>query len=280
MNLAITGATSGIGAETALALAPKCKQLFLLVRNSKKGEALRDTLKSSSGTTNIEIIFCDLTDLKSEAAAADTLAQKIDHLDVLINNAGGIFPEGELTADGFETTFQVNHLGHFLLTRALMPLLLNSTAPRVINVSSEAHKAASGDLKKATSVADYKSFPVYADAKLYNILFTKSLDEKYGQRGLGAYSLHPGVVKTNFGGQHKGVFKFLLKIAQPFMISAKQGAETSIYLASEPLKNYWSGGYFNKSKPSSPSSKAIQKQLRDELWEKSAEWVQPYAPSK
>ncbi|WP_209330816.1 SDR family NAD(P)-dependent oxidoreductase [Lunatimonas salinarum] len=273
MNAVITGCTSGIGAETVKGLSTQCQRLFLLVRNEKKASILLGELPKDLPRDRFEVVYCDLEDLKSVAAAADYIGGKIATLDLLINNAGGIFPEGTITRDGFETTFQVNHLGHFLLTQKIMPLLLNAKNPRIINVSSEAHRAANPKLNQVNTAKNYSSFPAYANAKLYNILFSKSLQEKYAHEGLGAYSLHPGVVKTNFGGQFTGAFRWLIKLSQPFMISAEAGARTTLYLANSPLKDEWNGAYFNKSKPSKPSKLAHSKKLRDDLWEKSTNWV-------
>ncbi|MCC5937964.1 MAG: SDR family NAD(P)-dependent oxidoreductase [Lunatimonas sp.] len=273
MNIVITGCTSGIGAETVKGLSDKCDRLFLLVRNQKKAESLLADLPADLPKDRFEVVFCDLEDLKSVAAAADYVREKVTSLDLLINNAGGIFPKGTITRDGFETTFQVNHLGHFLLTQKLLPLLLKTPTPRIINVSSEAHRAANPKLNEVTNAANYSSFPAYANAKLYNILFSKSLQEKYGSQGLGTFSLHPGVVKTNFGGDFTGVFKLLIKLSQPFMITAKAGAQTTLFLATSAIKKEWNGAYFKKSKPVTPSKLANSKKLREDLWEKSANWV-------
>ncbi|EON75969.1 hypothetical protein ADIS_3557 [Lunatimonas lonarensis] len=277
MNVVITGGTSGIGAETVKGLAPTFERLFLLARNTEKAASLLAELTQTYPREKFEIIHCDLEDLSSVIAAAERVRLQTKTVNVLINNAGGIFPEASITPDGFETTFQVNHLGHFLLTQHLLPLLLNGTGARVINVSSEAHRAANPKFERLNATEYFSSFPAYANAKLFNILFTKSLQEKYGPQGLRAYSLHPGVVKTNFGGQHGGVFKWLLKMATPFMIDAKTGAKTSIYLATAELKDQWAGSYFRKSRPSSTSRLASSKKLRDDLWEKSAKWVAKFS---
>ncbi|MDN3688475.1 SDR family NAD(P)-dependent oxidoreductase [Cyclobacterium jeungdonense] len=267
MQLAITGATSGIGAEKAKALAPKCSRVFLLVRNEEKAKELVHSIDPSGSKDKFTIIYCDLADLKSVAAAAKTLNEATDTLDLLINNAGGIFPEKTLTEDGHELTFSANHLGHFLLTQLLMPLLINGAGGRVISVSSEAHKGASVDRKDLELIRNFSSFKAYANAKLYNILFTKSLAEKYADKKLEAYALHPGVVNTGFGNQSKGIFKILLSLFKPLMISPAKGAETGIFLATTAKVPGKNGDYFKKSKVASVSSSARSKKLRDQLWE-------------
>ncbi|HSI74727.1 MAG TPA: SDR family NAD(P)-dependent oxidoreductase [Lunatimonas sp.] len=276
MNLAITGPTSGIGVETVKALASKFNRIFLLVRSEEKAVSLIAEFFSSYDKGKFVIIPCDLGDLTSVSKAADLIKDQVDSLHVLINNAGGIFPEGKLTGDKLEQTFQINHLGHFLLTIKLMPLLENAGEAKVINVSSEAHKAAKPKLKEINDISKYSSFPAYANAKLFNILFSKSLSEKYADKGIHSYSLHPGVVKTNFGGDFSGVFKFLIKLAQPFMINAAQGAKTTVFLASTATDSLESGAYFKKSKRANPSKTAVSATLREKLWNMSQDLVKEY----
>ncbi|WP_375583598.1 SDR family NAD(P)-dependent oxidoreductase [Cyclobacterium xiamenense] len=279
MQLAITGATSGIGAETAKALAPKCSQIFLLVRNVEKARELVQRLDPLGTQKKFTIVPCDLTDLHSVARAANTLTEATDTLDLLINNAGGIFPKKKLTGDGHERTFSANHLGHFLLTVLLLPLLTHGTGGQVINVSSEAHKGAGIDPDDLELTQTYSSFKAYANAKLYNILFTKSLAEKYADQHLEAYAVHPGVVNTGFGSESKGIFKILLSLFKPLMIGPAKGAETSVFLATTAKVPGKNGAYFKKSKTASVSSKARSKKLRDRLWEYSMEQVHAYLPA-
>ncbi len=274
MNLAITGPTSGIGAETVKALNGKFDKIFLLARNKSKCQELIDELYPIGGNDKFEFIPLDLSSLDSVDNAAELLLSQAAPIHVLINNAGGIFPERLETKDGLEMTFAVNHLGHYLLTQKLLPLLEKANGAKIINVSSEAHKAAKPDFKDLQAEKAYKSFPAYANAKLFNILFTKSLAEKFSDKGIYAYSLHPGVVKTNFGNEFSGFFKWMIKLAQPFMIDAKKGAETSIYLALTPNLEKKSGAYFKKSKESKPSKLAESKRYREMLWEKSEEIIE------
>jgi NAD(P)-dependent dehydrogenase (short-subunit alcohol dehydrogenase family) len=276
MKIAITGATSGIGAETLKGLIHQDNKIFLLARNRQKAEDLIASLPLLY-TDQVEFIEMDLTDFSSIVLAADTLNKKTDTLDLLINNAGGIFPERKTTKDGFELTFASNHLGQFLLTQKLIPTLLKSKKPKVIAVSSEAHRMGKVDLNDIQAQkAGYSSFQVYANVKLFNILFTKSLVDIFGPKGLQAYALHPGVVKTNFGKEGNGMFNFFWKLASPFMISAKEGAETTLYLAKTEIDPQSNGSYFKKSKINTPSSLARSTAKREALWDVSMKLISPW----
>lgn len=173
----ITGGTSGIGKETVLVLAKKGHAVYMLVRDTVKGEEVRKEVVAESNNQEIYVIHCDLANLKSVKNAAEVLKVKLFAINVLINNAGGIVNERELSKDGFEMTFAINHLGHFLLTMLLMPLLERGQA-RIINVSSEAHKMGRPDFDDLQSEKKYSSVKAYGNAKLFNIYFTKSLAER------------------------------------------------------------------------------------------------------
>jgi NAD(P)-dependent dehydrogenase (short-subunit alcohol dehydrogenase family) len=271
-TIVITGATSGIGKETAIALAKKDYAVYMLVRDLVKGENLRKQIISETKNDNIYVLYCDLANLKTVKAAADTLKQKLFAINVLINNAGGIFAERELSADGFEMTFAINHLGHFLLTMCLMPLLEKGHA-RIINVSSEAHRVGKPDFNNLRSGKDYSSFKAYGTAKLFNIYFVKSLAERYKSKGITAFALHPGVVDTAFGNGLSGLGNVMMFLARPFMISAKAGAQTTIYLASAPNLDSKSGLYFKKQKVAKPAAIANDQSARDELWDLSSKFI-------
>jgi len=266
MKLAITGPTSGIGAVAFTQLTPYFNEIYLIARNESKAKKLIETL-SIKDQKKITFIYCDLTDMESVVAAAKSIQAKTGSLDVLINNAGGIFQNKEITKDGFEMSLVVNHLGHFLLTHHLMPLLLSSQSSKVISVSSEAHRAAKVDFDDLNYAhKKFSSFISYSNVKLFNILFTKSLSEKFWEKGLNAYALHPGVVKTNFGKETSGIFGFFWKLASPFMITAQEGAKTTIFLAKTNIDSLKNGSYFKKNKPVKPSSEANSKKMRERLW--------------
>jgi len=272
----ITGATSGIGEQTALALAKKDHALYLLVRNTEKGFQLKHKLEAETGNQHIFVVQCDLADMQSVNDAAEELKAKLFAINVLINNAGGIFNERELTKNGFEMTFAVNHLGHFLLTKLLMPLLEKGHA-RIINVSSDAHKAGKPAFDDLQAVQGYSSIKAYGMAKLFNIYFTKSLTEKYADKGITAFALHPGIVNTGFGAGTSGLVKALLWLARPFMISAEKGAQTSVYLATASKLDKLSGQYFIKQKVAQPAQLANDEAARNRLWEISEQLVRPFS---
>lgn len=272
----ITGATSGIGRETAMALARKDHAIYLLVRDTERGEELKHEITLATQNKNIYVIYCDLADLESVRNAAGILKSSLFAINILINNAGGIFAEREESKDGFEKTFAVNHLGHFLLVQCLIPLLEKGQA-RIINVSSEAHRMAKpnfNDLQWAKR--PYSAWKAYGTAKLFNIYFTRSLAIKYGPKGISAFALHPGLVNTGFGIGLTGMGKLLMWLARPFMISAETGALTTIYLALATRIDTKSGKYFKNKQPANPSAAATNDVGRDRLWELSMEMIEPF----
>ncbi|GAA3980591.1 SDR family oxidoreductase [Mucilaginibacter dorajii] len=262
----ITGATSGIGEETALALAKEGHALYLLVRNIIKGDELKKRLITETGNTQIYIVKCDLADLQSVKDAIAELSGKLFAINILINNAGGVFQQRELSKDRFEMTFTTNHLGHFLLTNSLMPLLQKGQA-RIINVSSEAHKMGVRQFDDLQWEQSYNAWKAYGMNKLFNIYFTQSLASKFGNTGILAFSLHPGVVSTGFWNGFKGFKKLLVGLGRSFfMISAKQGAETTVFLATAPRLDKYNGSYFKKKKVAKTSAIATDTGARDKLW--------------
>ena len=261
----ITGATSGIGKETALSLARQGHALYLLVRNTQKGDRVKQELVEQTGNKEISVVKCDLADLQSVRDAVAELSGKLFAINILINNAGGIFAERELSKDRFEMTFTTNHLGHFLLTTSLMPLLQKGQA-RIINVSSEAHKRGNPQFDDLQWEQSYNAWKAYGMNKLFNIYFTQSLASKFANTGILAFSLHPGVVSTDFWVGFKGFGKLTTMMLRPFMITAEQGAETSIFLATAPRLDKYNGGYFKKKKIAKTSAIATDTAARDKLW--------------
>lgn len=272
----ITGATSGIGKETALALAKKDHAVYMLVRDTAKGEKVKEELIALSRNKNIYIIQCDLADMQSVHDAAQLLKGTLMSVNVLINNAGGIFPDYERSRQGYEKTFAVNHLGHFLLVQRLLPLLERGQA-RIINVSSEAHRIGKprfNDLQwKKTS---YSAYAAYATAKLFNVYFTMALVGKYGPKGITAFALHPGLVRSNFGEKLTGISKTIMRLMRPFMITAQEGAETTVYLATAQRLDANSGKYFKNKKVSKLSASATNENACNRLWDISIGMARPY----
>ena len=272
----ITGATSGIGKETALALAKKDHAVYMLVRDMAKGERVKNELMALSQNKNIYVVYCDLADLQSVHDAALLLKGSLMAVNILINNAGGIFHDYEESKQGYEKTFAVNHLGHFLLVQLMLPLLERGQA-RIINVSSEAHRMGKPRLKDLQwKNSTYSAFAAYATAKLFGIYFTRSLAVKYGPKGVTAFALHPGLVSTGFGENLTGVNKTIMWLLRPFMITAEEGAQTTIYLATTQRIDANSGKYFKRNKVSNASATATDDTARNRLWDLSMEMTRQY----
>jgi NAD(P)-dependent dehydrogenase (short-subunit alcohol dehydrogenase family) len=266
-TILITGATSGIGKATAMALAGKGATLSLLVRNVDKAEKTKQEIIAATGNKNIDIQLIDLADLSSVRKAAEALKIKFKQIDILINNAGGIFKQRAETVDGFEMTFALNHLGHFLLTNLLLENLKTSPQARIINISSSAHYPGKINFDDLMAKNKYSSFKAYSQAKLANILFTKELVARLKDSNISVFALHPGVVNTGFGSDFTGVMKALLSLGQPLMIDATKGAKTTVYLATEANIENLSGKYFKKCKVTKPSAAAENPEIAKRLWQ-------------
>lgn len=263
MNLVLTGSTSGIGWETLLALLPQFDRVILPVRNLAKAEKLIQHLPQKE---KIVLINLDLSNLACVKDGAAAILSQLDAIHVLINNAGGMYPGGKRTTEGIDLSFSSNHLGQFLLFQELLPALIKGQA-KVIQVSSEAHRIAKPpeqdfSLRKSTSTV-----ASYAKVKLYNILFTNEIKNRYASEELSAYSLHPGAVRTAFGSEASPWAKGLIAFTKLFFISPKAGAATTIFLATTAKKNLKNGGYYKNKKISSPSTLARNSKLGKALWE-------------
>ncbi len=267
----ITGATRGIGLEAAKALAGMGATVVLVGRDAGRiQDALFDVCAAAPGA-QVDSLMANFNSLKSVRALARDFKARYQRLDVLLNNAGLIIDQREVTEDGFEATFAINHLAHFVLTNELRDLLVASAPSRIINVSSEAHRAAKLDFDDLQATRGYMGFRVYGNAKLANILFTKGLARRLQGTRVTANCLHPGVVATGFGHNTVGLFRHLVKLAGPFMTSAAKGARTSVYLASSPEVEGVSGEYFIRSRKAKPSRAARDEALAERLWQVSAE---------
>ncbi|WP_374950848.1 SDR family NAD(P)-dependent oxidoreductase [Mucilaginibacter sp.] len=267
----ITGATSGIGKQTALELAKKDHAIYMLVRDVDKGEKVKEQLIELTKNKSIYVVECDLADLESVRRAALLLKGSLLAIHVLINNAGGIYNECDESKQGYEMTFAVNHLGHFVLLHHLLPLLERGHA-KVINLTSEAHRFGKPRFKDMNwKSSPYSPFRAYANAKLYNIYFTRSIEAKYGPKGLTAFAAHPGIINTNFGEHLTGISKFLIGLTRPFMKSVVEGARTSVYLATTQRIDAKSGKYVKDKKVTNPSGTALDEASRNKLWQISVE---------
>ncbi|NCN04917.1 MAG: SDR family NAD(P)-dependent oxidoreductase [Spirochaetales bacterium] len=264
----ITGANSGIGYETTKALAALGWKVGMVCRNVDRGTAAAEAIRKETGNDQIHVFIADLS-LESDVLKVSSEIKKwTEVLDVLVNNAGGYFTEKSLTAEGLEYTMALNHLGYFRLTLALLPNLAENG--RIVSVASAAHRMGKIKIDELENPSTYKAFPRYGDSKLANIFFTQELAQrlKEAQLKITANCLHPGFVQTNFGVQTKPsfesrVFGFLNK---HLAISQLDGAQTSIYLASDPDGSKYSGLYFDKKKPSKTKKNTEDEKTQKELW--------------
>ena len=273
----ITGANSGIGKEAAVALARMGAITVITARDAAKGQAALDEIKQRSGSDTVEVMALDLADFVSIRAFSAQFHDRFDRLDVLVNNAGAILTDRQVTAQEFEATFGVNHLGHFLLTDLLLDRLQSSAPSRVVNVASLAHRYAHGglDFSDLQSERGYQSMNVYGKSKLANIMFTTELARRLAGTGVTANCLHPGAVATGFGNADDttGWERFTMMLGRPFFISAERGARTIVYLAAAPEVADKTGGYYVRSKLHTASKAGRDDQAAKRLWEASEAMV-------
>jgi len=268
----VTGSNSGIGKETAIALAEKGATVIMLVRNKEKGEAARNEIVENTGNDSIELMLCDLALTSEIKRFAQEFGNKYSRLDVLVNNAGAVFSKREVTEEGLERTLAVNYIAPFILTHELLPILKTSSPSRIINISSGLHKSAKINLDDIQNEHGYKSRKVYGQAKLYVIMYTYELARRLEGTGVTANVLHPGFVATNLG-QNSGSTssKIMFKMMKPFQIRPEEGAETSIYLATSEDLIGVNGAYFHKKEQITSSEISYNQTLQHTLWDKTLE---------
>jgi retinol dehydrogenase-12 len=273
-TIVITGANSGIGLSTARALAGKGYNVVTICRKAIEGNRLIAELKQIDPRIKAENFVADLSDLNTVRNAAEAILKKYPLIDRLINNAG-YYPSTIEYIGGIEKTLMASHLGHMLLTRLLLPALQRSEEARIINVSSALHMQ--GRVERFfVKPAKHNFGKAYGDAKLANVLFAIALSKQLPEN-ITTYSLHPGVVNTNFSRDITGAFKFFITLFKPFFITPEQGAQTTLYLVDTDIKNIksLSGKYFDKKKPAR-TSKEVTSENAQWLWEKSNEILEPY----
>jgi len=271
----LTGASRGIGKATALALAKMGANLSLLVRNRELGEKVVEEIRATGTKARVDLFVADLSSIQEVRRVAAEYLAKHDRLDVLVNNAGAINMDREVTVDGYERTFATNHLAYFLLTELLLDVLKKSAPSRIVNVASEAHRGAQVDFDDPMfEKHGYRGFGAYGMSKLANILFTRELAKKLEGTGVTANALHPGVIASGFGRNNKGMFGFIMRnLAGPFLGSEESGARTSVYLATSPDVEGKTGLYFKSSREATPTRAARDDAAAERLWKLSEELV-------
>lgn len=260
--IVITGASDGIGAVAAKELHERGATIVVVGRSPEKTKQVADGLGSTYYTA-------DFARLDEVRALATMLRKDFPKFDVLINNAGGIFGNRELTVDGHEKTLQVNHLAPFLLTTLLMDILIDSKAT-IINTSSIANERFGNlymndiELEKG-----YSANRAYGNAKLANILFTREIHRRYSAQGVSAVAVHPGIVGTNFANDTKSIMRFLYRtpLFKPFLDTPAEGAEPLVWLAtSRPGIDWQSGQFYNKKKIGTVNKKSSDLDSAVKLW--------------
>ena len=267
----ITGATDGIGKETARNLLTNQMHLVLIGRDSVKGEEVREELKKTELSSKVDFIQCDLSVMSHVGELAKIIKKRYDTIDVFINNAGAYFSQRILTSEGLESTFALNYLTYFHLTNLLLPKLKKQKSCRIINVASDAHYGAKIDFKNLQGERLYDGWKAYKISKLMNIMFTYELAEKLSKTKVTVNCLHPGFVATKFGNNNPGLTGIGMRIAKKLAaISVKKGAQTSVYLATSSEVEGVSGKYFHKYKTKESSEASNNVQNWDLLWKQSA----------
>ena len=264
----VTGATSGIGRETALGLAARGATTVLAARDAARAKAAVDAIRRETGNAEVDYVLADLSVQAQVRCMAADILDRYPRLDVLVNNAGAMFWRRHVTADGLEMTFALDHLAPFLLTNLLLDLLKASIPSRIVTVASEAHEGAQiplDDLQQERT--RYQPLRVYSQAKLANLLFTYELARRLAGTGVTANALHPGFVASNFAQGNSQVMKTLMVVTRPFSISPQEGAKTSIYLATSPEVENVTGQYFIKCRPARSSPASYDEAAAHRLWD-------------
>jgi len=267
-NCIVTGGNSGIGFETALAIAKKGANLIIVSRNREKGEKAVNEVKEQSGNENVSLQVVDMGSQNSIHSGAEAISKLWDKIDVLVNNAGTWFSKRVLTEDGVETQFAVNHLAYFLFTRQLLPLLRKASEARVVNVASDSHFQGKMHFEDLSLEGKYHGLKAYAQSKLGNVLFAYEFDRRKPDDNISIYAVQPGLVKTDIGLKHTfSIHGLVWKLRRMGGVSPAEGAATSIYLATSPEAAGKSGKYWDKCEPKSSSKRSYNKEDAERLWD-------------
>lgn len=269
----ITGASRGIGLETAIGLAALGTHVVIVARDEGRGRAAVKRIQTAGSDQPVDLLLADLSIQDEVRRVAAEVSARYPQLDVLINNAGAVFSKRSLTVDGIEMTFALNHLSPFLLTHLLLPTLRAAPTARVITVSSDAHRSSVLDPDNLQGEKQYRSWGAYCQSKLENILFTYELARRLQGTTVTANCLHPGLVSTGFGKNNRGLLRLGLTLLGPFITQAKEGADTVIYLASSTDVAGVSGKYFVKRRAVDSSLISYDDVLAGWLWDRSMELV-------
>jgi retinol dehydrogenase 14 len=271
-SVLVTGGTGGIGKATAIGLAALGARVGIIGRDQARTEAAAADVRAASSSPAVDAFAVDMS---GQAGVRRLAAQVLDtypRLDVLVNNVGGFWSHRHVTADGVERTFALNHLAPFLLTSLLLDRLTASAPARIITVSSGAHARGRIDFDDLQGVRNYSGQRAYSQSKLANVMFTYELARRLDGTGVTATVLHPGVVRTSFGGEDRAAYlAAMIRVARLFMKTPTQGAGTPIYLASSPQVEGITGRYFVNRKPKTSSKASRDTAAAARLWQVSAD---------
>jgi NAD(P)-dependent dehydrogenase (short-subunit alcohol dehydrogenase family) len=260
----LTGATRGIGRAAAIELARRGAELVIVGREAERVDAVAREAQAVGATGPVDTHVADLAVMESVRTLAAELREQHERIDVLANNAGAMFASRNVTAEGFEQTFALNHLAPFLLTNLLLDLLAGG---RVVTTASDAHTGGRLDLDDLQSEKSYSAMRVYGTTKLCNILFTRELARRAPE--LHANCFHPGVVRTGFGKNDGGIWKLLTTLGGPFFRSPERGARSLVWLATSEEGGRLTGEYVQDEEVAEPSADARDPELARALWERS-----------
>ena len=267
----VTGASSGIGFETAKSLADKGATVVTVSRGSGSGEQKTETIRRQTSNRQVHFMPADLSSQAEIRRLTEAFKEKFDRLDVLVNNAGMFVQERETTVDGYELTFALNHLAYFLLTNLLVETVEQSAPARIVNVSSGAEAGGKVHFDDLMLRQNYSGWKAYGQSKLANLLFTFELAKRLANKGVTVNAMHPGFVATGFGQDASGIMSGVMSLVRPLARSPEKGAETAIFLASSPEVAGVTGRYFKDKELLEPSKAARDEVTQLRLWHVSEE---------
>ena len=266
----VTGATNGIGYETALGLARRGAQVVIVGRDAGRTQDCAGRIQAAVPGARVDARVADLSAQAEIRKVAASLREAYPRLDVLVNNAGAIFDRRTLTVDGIERTWALDHLGYVLLTLELLETLKATAAagakPRIVNVASAAHTRGHIDFDDIEGARRYGAMRAYAQAKLGNVLFTYALARRLRGSGITVNALHPGVINTGFAKNTGGLFGTAWSLMRPFLTAPEKGAETSLHVATAPELDGVTGRYFSCSRPKISSAESRDEAVQERVW--------------
>jgi NAD(P)-dependent dehydrogenase (short-subunit alcohol dehydrogenase family) len=269
----ITGATNGIGLVTARELASIGAKVVIVSRNAEKCAATVDQLKQETGNPQVAYIAADLSNKAGVEQAAQVFKHDHKRLDVLVNNAGALFLQRQISTDGLEMTFALNHLGYFYLTNLLLDLIESSAPARIINVSSGAHRGARINFGDLMFENGYTGMKAYGQSKLANLLFTYELARRLERTQVTVNALHPGFVSTGFAKNNGPIVRLAMNLIGSFARQPDEGAATTIYLASSPDVEGVTGKYFEDKQEVESDPNSYDRDYAQRLWQVSQELI-------